>query len=234
MLFAGFWQVDRHRSRAVRNDTIAARALEAPVPIGEVAPPTAAVEVGQQRQFQRVVATGEYQISDEVLIRNRTFEGAPGYWVLTPLVTDEGWAVTVNRGWISIAYEPDAPRPDIVAPQGRVTVTGTVQPARTAEGFQQSDPQSGRLTSLARADVARLAQQVDYPLSPVVLQVDAPEQPGATQPFALALPALDSGPHFSYAAQWFIFSAIAIIGYPLVLRRVALGKATSVPEYDDV
>jgi hypothetical protein len=34
-------------------------------------------------------------------------------------------------------------------------------------------------------------------------------------------PELTEGPHLSYAIQWFIFSSIAVIGYPLILRRRA-------------
>jgi cytochrome oxidase assembly protein ShyY1 len=38
------------------------------------------------------------------------------------------------------------------------------------------------------------------------------------------LPPLDDGPHLSYAIQWFIFSTIALVGYPLILRRHARGR----------
>ena len=37
----------------------------------------------------------------------------------------------------------------------------------------------------------------------------------------VALPAPGDGPHLGYAVQWFIFTAIAVIGYPLVLRHVS-------------
>ena len=37
----------------------------------------------------------------------------------------------------------------------------------------------------------------------------------------VALPAPGDGPHLGYAVQWFIFTAIAVVGYPLVLRHVS-------------
>jgi cytochrome oxidase assembly protein ShyY1 len=46
-------------------------------------------------------------------------------------------------------------------------------------------------------------------------------------------PELDEGPHLSYAVQWFIFSAIAIVGYPLVLRRVVLRRGKEVDDEPD-
>ncbi len=50
-----------------------------------------------------------------------------------------------------------------------------------------------------------------------------PAQVGG-EPELLPEPVLDEGPHFSYAVQWFIFSTIALVGYPLVLRRSARNR----------
>lgn len=229
MIAAGLWQVDRHRERGQRNDLIQARAGETPMPIASVAPPGTDPVIGEQEQFRRVVVVGEYRVEDEVLVRNRTYEGSPGWWVLTPLVTSDGWAVTVNRGWIPLSYQEDDPRPGTEPPAGVVEIVGTVQPARTAEGFQVADPDEGTLTSLGRPDVERLAAQLDYPLSPVIVRLD-PSEDTNVQPIALALPPLDAGPHASYAVQWLVFTTIAVVGYPLVLRRVARGRASSVPD----
>ena len=40
-------------------------------------------------------------------------------------------------------------------------------------------------------------------------------------------PPLSKGPHLSYAVQWFIFSVIALVGYPVILRRQAYGRDRS-------
>lgn len=231
MVIAGLWQINRHSERGERNDLVTERAAQAPVALGLIAAPGTPTSIGEDEQFRRVTVTGEYRPEDEVLIRNRTYEGSPGWWVLTPLVTDEGWAVAVNRGWISLAFEPDAARPGTEAPTGVVEIVGTIQPARVAEGFQVADPEEGRLSTLGRPDVERLAAQVDYQMSPVVLRVDeASASTGTGLPVPLSLPSLDAGPHASYAVQWFIFTLIALAGYPLVLRRVARGSADSLPD----
>ena len=232
MLTAGIWQVNRHGERADRNELIAARVQQDPVPLASVAPPGSDSLIGETEQFLRVTVTGEYRPEDEVLIRNRTFEGSPGWWVVTPFVTDYGWAVAVNRGWIPRFFDADKPRPGTEAPTGRIQVVGTIQPARTAEGFQVADPEEGRLGALGRPDVARLAQQVDYEMSPVLIRIDRATVAADTLPTPLELPPLDAGPHISYAVQWFVFSIIALGGYPLILRRVAQGKANSAPEWD--
>lgn len=232
MLIAGIWQVNRHGERADRNDLVVARIQQDPVPLASVAPPGSDPIVGETEQFLRVAVTGEYRTEDEVLVRNRTFEGSPGWWVVTPFVTDDGWAVAVNRGWIPRFFEADEPRLGTEAATGRIEIVGTIQPARVAEGFQVADPAEGRLSTLARPDVARLAQQVDYDMSPVMVRIDPTTVEAGSLPTPLELPPLDAGPHISYAVQWFIFSTIALVGYPLVLRRVASGKASSAPEWD--
>ena len=40
-------------------------------------------------------------------------------------------------------------------------------------------------------------------------------------PFGLPAPPLDEGAHLGYAVQWFVFFTIGLIGYPLVLVRLA-------------
>jgi cytochrome oxidase assembly protein ShyY1 len=48
------------------------------------------------------------------------------------------------------------------------------------------------------------------------------------------LPPQDNGPHLSYAVQWFIFSTIAVIGYPLILRRNARSRDEEDEDVADV
>lgn len=230
MVGAGLWQIDRHGERADRNDLIESRAAEEPVDIGEVVSPGDDPSIGDSEQYRQVAVTGEYRPEDEVLVRNRTYDGAPGFWVITPLITDDGSAVAINRGWIPLRFDADSDRVGTEPPAGEVTVIGTIQPSVTAEGLQVADPDEGRLTSLARPDIERLAAQLSYPLLPVLVQLAEETRIEDAQPIPLALPSLDGGPHASYAVQWFVFTTIAVIGYPLVLRRVARGGTTAMPD----
>ena len=51
----------------------------------------------------------------------------------------------------------------------------------------------------------------------------APDEPDVT---ARPLPALDEGPHLSYAFQWFIFSGCVVVGWVLAVRRSARPRST--------
>jgi cytochrome oxidase assembly protein ShyY1 len=143
-------------------------------------------------------------------------------WVLTPLRLADGNGVIVLRGFLPSQGTLERVPDDAEPPTGEVAITGLVQETQTRGAFGPTDPADGRLTTMARADVARIAKQMPYPILPayVQLQTQQPPQPGP-QPRVLPEPVLDEGPHLSYAIQWFIFTTIAIVGYPLILRRKA-------------
>jgi cytochrome oxidase assembly protein ShyY1 len=64
---------------------------------------------------------------------------------------------------------------------------------------------------------------------PVVVQLKT-SAPGDDPSLApIPLPELGDGPHLSYAVQWFLFAAVAAVGYVLLLRREAASAGTSTP-----
>ena len=69
------------------------------------APTTRSTRPGPPAEWRSVEASGTYDTGAEVLIRNRSFDGAPGYHVVTPLVIADGTALLVNRGWIPLSPE---------------------------------------------------------------------------------------------------------------------------------
>lgn len=235
MVIAGFWQLDRLDERKERNAIIETRTDLPTVEVATLISVTDPPAIADDTEYRRVSLIGSYLVDDQILIRNRTLDGRPGYWVLTPFVTSAGDAYAVNRGWIATRAASDAIADPVTdPPAGEMTLEAWVRPTVVAEGLQSSDPDAGRLLSLARPDVERLGQQLDYPIAPVVLQLAiAQPEPAVDEPTILELPGLSNGPHLGYAIQWFFFSAIAIGGYPLILRRVASGRAFSLPDDDD-
>src|SRR5690606_9354277 len=143
-------------------------------------------------EYRRVTATGEYLVDAEVIIRGRSKDSAPGSWVLTPLLLDDGDAVMVNRGWIANAGEIEAVPEAVAAPSGRVTVSGLVRPTETRGSFGANDPGGEKLTNLARADIARLDEQVDADLLPLYVQMEAQDpEVLPTDPSPVPAPAPD-------------------------------------------
>lgn len=206
----GVWQLDRLDQRREENALIRARMRAAPVAVG------ALPRDPEDARYRTATATGTYDASRQVTVRYRSLDGQPGAWVLTPLRLDLGRAVVVNRGWV-----PDgATAADYRPPPGQVRVAGMAQTSQTRGSLGPADPPTGTLANLSRVDVARLQQQVPYELAPVWLQLRSqdPPQPGRL-PVTLPEPDLGEGPHLSYALQWFGFTLVGLVGWPLLVRR---------------
>ncbi|MEO6989610.1 MAG: SURF1 family protein, partial [Aquihabitans sp.] len=156
-------------------------------------------------------------------------------WVLTPLLMADGDAVVVNRGWFSNSGQYEAVPESFAAPTGPVSVTGLVRQTETRGSFGPTDPEGQTVTNLARVDIGRLDQQVPEDLLPLYIQLEQ-QDPAVTQtdPVPVPVPLPDEGPHLSYAVQWFIFSTVALIGYPMILVRRARDKGHAAKAVDQV
>jgi surfeit locus 1 family protein len=228
----GFWQLARLGERRAHNTLIETRQQTPAAPLGQVVSPTAGPDEVEAAVYRSVTATGTYRADQQVLVRNESFRGAPGSWVVTPLLLPDGRAVAVNRGWVPAAAADGDPAA-YAPPAGTVTVIGLVARTEEREGLGAADPAEGRLHDLARLDVARLGKQVDEPLYPVYVTLQG-QQPAVGQiPVPVPPGVLDDGPHLNYAGQWFIFATLTCVVYPLLLRRQARSKAAEAAGGDD-
>lgn len=208
----GFWQLDRLRQRRERNAALRAH-LELP------AVPFASLR--DSASYRRATLTGAPDYANEIVLTGRSREGSPGVYLITPVRPQWGdSAILVNRGWV---YSPDAATVDAQRwHEARRVFTGYVQ-------VMQSGPaaHAGRgrraLRALTAAGVRAL---ISYPVASryLVMQDSSMD----STPARLPLPALDDGPHLSYAIQWFAFAAIALIGAGVVAVRARVS-----PESED-
>lgn len=224
MVNLGFWQLDRLDQRRDRNDLIRERQDQPAVAVEELLAPDDGPDAVDEVRFRGVFATGTYDEDETVVVRNRTQDGTPGAWVLTPLVLETGDEVGVVRGFTGLRSDGDVDVPPAPGeePDGEVTVTGAVVSPAGLDGTASSDvapllDRGGTLPVLVMAESS-----------------EPPEEALGTTLHPVPLPDLEEGPHLSYAVQWFIFSAIAAVGYPLVLRRVVQrrGHGDEIPEQE--
>lgn len=210
----GIWQLSRLQQRRVANlATTAARAAPA-------ASITAASAGTDTLGEHFVVAEGRYDHAREILLRGEVLEGAPGVDVVTPLLlADGGPAVLVNRGFL--------PAPDAVSAvtdgtqePGPRTVRGLAVPLGSAPG----EPiEHGGRTTWRRLDAGALRQRLPYAILPIYI-LQTPDSSLPRFPRRLAPPAVDEGPHLSYAIQWFLFAGLAAAFAVLVVGRMG-GRA---------
>lgn len=86
-----YWQWERHLEKVALVEVFSERIKEEPKIISRDTLP-----------FSRVYVEGEYDFENEVVVRNRRFNGVAGVFLITPLKTNHGLYVLVNRGFIPL------------------------------------------------------------------------------------------------------------------------------------
>ncbi len=228
----GGWQFDRLEERRDRNAVIERNLERAPAPAAQVlAPgrPVAALD-----QWRVVSATGTYAVEDTVLVRYRSREGQQGVDVVVPLVTTDGTALLVDRGFVA-TDGPGVPTQVPAPPPGEVTVTGyvridgsgdstrvstsstTEETSSTTDGTSSTIEETNSTTGISLTTRAISSGPIGKAIDRTVYGgfVDLrSEDPGPAEPLQLTeTPELDSGPHFFYGLQWWFFGLLALVGF---------------------
>jgi surfeit locus 1 family protein len=208
----GIWQLSRLSERRARNRIVEARLAEPIVAL-------TALPSDSTSRMRRASVTGTPDFEHEVILAARSYQGSPGVYVFTPLhVAGRDSAVLVNRGWI---YAPDGVSVDLrtwreaaTSFAGYATLLPTARRARN--GVLRGDSRIAR-----ELDYATVSSLLPYPVSRLYLVATSPDttKPVPQRLVRLPPPALDEGPHLSYAIQWFSFAAIALIGGTAVALR---------------
>jgi surfeit locus 1 family protein len=167
----------------------------------------------REDEYRRVRVQGRFDHAREVLVAATTELGA-GYWVLTPLRTEAGHWLLVNRGFVP---------PEL---RGRVPPTDPAQPVSALLRFsepggrllQKNDPAAGRWYSRDVAAIAA-AQGLQGPVAPYF--VDA-QGAASGWPRAGLTVVRFRNDHLVYALTWFALAAMmaaAIVYLVLDARR---------------
>lgn len=219
----GVWQLDRLFDRRARNrgSLIDSRAGAIDLTTEPLAGPV---------RYRRVTVSGWYDHEREFVLRGRLLRGTPGVQVVTPLrIPGQDTAVLVNRGFV--------PTPDAGYPLGpnRYAEPGI----QAIEGIAIDLPDEGDGQPLStgngetwhRLDRRQFGDRLPYPVRPyyVIATVDTTRTrehtvKGTSLPVRVEPPALDDGPHLSYAVQWFMIAGAALgFGIVFVRRRPPAG-----------
>jgi surfeit locus 1 family protein len=197
----GLWQMERHGERRAWNAQVEARLAATPVLLtsGSTGAETDSLA------YRRARAAGTFAFADQTVEVNRSHQGVPGVFVMTPLRLADGTAILVNRGWT-------------FAPDGMTVDAGALV-----------EPESSLVDGILLAPAGRFAVRPEslglgYPLFPLVLRRTqaAPGMPRGLTP--ADLPPRDRGPHLSYAFQWFAFAVIAAVGGSILAHRAGSAR----------
>jgi cytochrome oxidase assembly protein ShyY1 len=205
----GEWQLDRLAQRKERNATTVANEAKPLQPYEQVFTHS----ITDADQWQRVEARGTFDADHQFVVRYRSNGDADGYEVVTPLRTAIG-AVLVDRGFIPLEHGAQIPSAAPAPPTGEVTVVGHVR--RNEKGRRVATTPVNNQIRLINSDA--IGPTLPYPITSgyIGLLTVQPEQPGGFRP--IQLPELSEGPHFWYAVQWFMFTAVAAAGIVVFIR----------------
>lgn len=222
----GMWQLDRADEREAANAVLEANLTVDPIPVDELL--STETVVADDDQWRRVVARGHYDADRQLLLRLRPIEGQSGVHVITPLVTDDGAVLLVDRGFVAGS---GSELPEVAPPaRGEVEVTARVRLPETSRGLG-GDPQDGTIRYL---DVDALAEFVDRDPYRAWAELTAEDPPSPDAPTPIAAPEIDSGPHLSYALQWFAFAIVGVIGFILLIRMEGRASAGRPDDHEGV
>jgi cytochrome oxidase assembly protein ShyY1 len=202
----GEWQFGRLDDRQARNAVIEENAHDDPVPVGDVL--ARDEPVAEDEEYTVVEATGTYDVDDALIVRYRTRDGSPGVDVVVPLVTADGTALIVDRGWVA-TDDPhfDAPEDAPAPPAGEVTVTGWVR----ADGEGGStDVSDGGMRAISSAAIGDALDREVYGGFVEMLSEDPAPAESLEPPEE---PDTGEGPHFFYGLQWWFFGVLALGGF---------------------
>ena len=217
-LWASQWQFHRGEDRKARNNTI-----EEHIKFPEVELTTLTSNV-KLHEWRSVTASGRFDADEQILLRNRYFEGKYGYAVLTRFTTEGGDSIWVDRGWVaagaSATIAPETPP----VPTGLVSIIARLRldsSLPSGSFFALPINRDGELISKLNAQSGSSSE--DYYLDLVSGSV-----PDLTPTAPAQIPSLSDGPHLAYAVQWILFAGLVVYGRYLI-RKMDLTSGEVLP-----
>lgn len=197
LIALGVWQIERRTWKLALIDRVEQRvhAPAQPIPSPAAWP---AVSTAND-EYRHVSLKGRFLHDRETLVQAVTEEG-PGYWVLTPLLRDDGTQVLVNRGFVPSERRDASTRRD-GNPAGPVEITGLLRMTEPKGGFLRNNvPQHNRWFSRDVTAIAA-ARRLEN-VAPFFVDADAGSQ-SASGPIGGLTVIRFPNNHLIYALTWF-------------------------------
>jgi len=208
----GLWQWDRRGQAVAAMDRVETNWDAQPISLSDFERVTPVP--GLKDEWTPLILEGRYEPDDQLLVRTRPRAGLVGFEVLVPF-TSGNESVLVSRGWVATGEESDFPDAIPAVPDGVITLVGRVkmwEPQLRGRGAPE-----GQVATINVSDVA--AQAVTSVTEEFYL-IAATEDPVAgSVPLRTLRPMLDEGPHLSYTFQWYLFAAMAFVGFGWLFRQ---------------
>ena len=205
----GLWQLDRAAQKTALQQQQEQRARLPALGAADLSSDTGADAALWQRS---VVVEGRWMADATVYLENRAMNGRAGFFVVTPLVLDDGRAVAVQRGWLPRDLVDRTRVVPYRSADGRLRVRGRIAP-EPSRLYELGAAASGALRQ--NLDLAAYGREIRRPLLPLVI-VQADDAGDGNADGLLRqwpAPAVDVHKNYGYAFQWFGLSALIAFLY---------------------
>lgn len=228
MIRLGNWQLDRLNQRRTLNTRIESQVDSDVLELTEVGKSLNLYNM----EFRTVRVQGVYDFDQQIGLRNKAANNRLGYHLVTPLVFGvNGEAILVNRGWIPVEDNDILKWREYDEP-GKVEVIGWIRRSQTEEGLGLTldpsfEPGQVKADQWNMLNIERLSDQISLELLDVYIQ-QSPSEDWQSLPIRAELDLeITEGPHLGYAIQWFLFSIMLGVGYPIYVRNQYLSSKIS-------
>lgn len=202
----GFWQLERLEWK---QGLIAG--VEAQKSVDATQVPLAQKVDSVVYNLNRGYLTGVWLTEKNVRVGPHQMDGVLGYWIVTPLMLNDGTAVMVNRGWV-----PDNMTMMMIEsspPRGIVTITGALRESDLEGAMIADDPKNWRALNVdAIANTLRIPNFAPLAL---FMETSTPPDDSTLRP----APALTNmrNEHKNYAIFWFGMAALTVVLFVLAV-----------------
>jgi hypothetical protein len=206
-LWAAQWQYHRGIDRHARNTLIDEQSQLPPVKFQDLSGEIANYE------WRKISLKGSFDDKNQILLRNRYFEGVYGFEQLTLFVFD-GRRIWVDRGWIKAGSDATIPPQLQPTNENEITINGRLR-------LDSSLPQ-GKFFAVSNDSERNLVSELDarqgIQTEEFYIDLISATDSSMNPDVPVELPELSDGPHMAYALQWVFFAGLVIYGRRLIRR----------------
>jgi cytochrome oxidase assembly protein ShyY1 len=206
-LWAAQWQYHRGIDRHARNTLIAEQSQLSPVKFQDLTGDIANYE------WRKISLEGSFDGKNQILLRNRYFEGVYGFEQLTLFVFD-GRKIWVDRGWIKAGSDATIPPQLQPTNENKISINGRLR-------LDSSLPQ-GKFFAVSNDSERNLVSQLDarqgIQTEEFYIDLISATDSSMNPDVPVELPEFSDGPHMAYALQWVFFAGLVIYGRWLIRK----------------
>lgn len=212
LLKLGFWQLDRLDQKNALISRVEAGVSSNPVPAPE---PADWGGLTIEDDYKRITVSGAFL--DGVVFYYTALTSSvgpydgPGYLVYSPFLTNDGWTLMINRGFIPQDLPEDVRQAAITSPAGEQQITGLLRlsekPTWTTPA---ADPKSRIWFARDTAGMASMLGVSGEILAPFSVDAGLVENPVSVLPQAGETIVRFKNDHLGYALTWFGLAATLV------------------------